>query len=102
MGSGSFGKVATGEELKEKDHRGKIHQVTAVDHTAADAAVVEIDAKHFNIVVGSRGKSRDPADGIKSIVHEKTGKGTEQESYHGILGKAAGANTDRRKYSGKA
>ena len=68
---------------------------------AADAAVMEIDPQHPDIIVKARRKYRQCADRPKSAIQDKTGKRACDEGYHRIVRNAAAPDTDRGKYGRK-
>src|SRR5687768_1563584 len=97
----SFQQIAIGKDQKEQDNAEKINNIPAVDHTPANAAVMEVDAQHFDVIIGARLKGGNAADGVEPAVQHKAQKCAGNKGYYRVIGNAAAGNADGHKYAGQ-
>src|SRR5579859_1908066 len=93
--------VSPGKVKEEEDDAEDIEQIAAVYHPAADAAIVEIDAEHADIIVRAGAEDGQGADVSKTAIENKTGKGCDDKGNDGIGGEAAAPNADGGEHPGQ-
>jgi hypothetical protein len=86
---------------KQCDNTDKIYYISRVNYTPAYAAIVKVDAEHFQVIVGTTFKRRYTTDCREGTINYDAQECTRNERYYCISGKAATANSDSNKASGQ-